>query len=77
MPLYAFAHRAAQHVSRARRDLPRERRNPRKNKLLAVLPQDVFKRLLPRLELLPMQLSATLYESGGWLEHVYWECRAD
>ncbi|WP_295446822.1 Crp/Fnr family transcriptional regulator [uncultured Thiodictyon sp.] len=45
--------------------------NPRENKLLAVLPEIVFERLAPHLELVPLPLAQALYESGGQLKHVY------
>jgi CRP-like cAMP-binding protein len=45
--------------------------DPRQNTLLAALPDDVFNRLLPHLEPVPLVLGATLYESGGRLDHVY------
>ncbi|RJX33563.1 MAG: Crp/Fnr family transcriptional regulator [Oxalobacter sp.] len=45
--------------------------HPRQNALLAALPGDEFKRLLPDLELVSMPLGKVLYESGGQLTHVY------
>ena len=45
--------------------------NPRENRLLAVLPEVVFERLLPHLEWVPLPLAQALYESGGQLKHVY------
>jgi CRP-like cAMP-binding protein len=44
---------------------------PRQNHLLAALPQIVYERLLPNLELVPMPLGEVLYTSGGELPYVY------
>lgn len=41
------------------------------NHLLAALPADVYERVLPHLELVPMALGMVLYESGDSLRHVY------
>lgn len=41
------------------------------NKLLAVLPPDIYERLQPRLELVPLKLGAVIYEAGGKQAHVY------
>ena len=43
----------------------------RQNTLLAALPDDVWARVKPRLELVPMPLGHVLYESGATLQHVY------
>ena len=43
----------------------------RQNYLLAALPRDVFARLEPALELVPLPLGQVLYESGDALRHVY------
>ena len=45
--------------------------NPRQNHLLAALPQSVYERLLPNLELVPMALGEVLSTSGGELPYVY------
>jgi CRP-like cAMP-binding protein len=45
--------------------------SPTQNHLLAALPAAEFGRLSPYLELVPMPLGETLYESGGRLQHVY------
>ncbi len=45
--------------------------NPLQNCLLAALPADVFQRLAPDLELVPLKLGQAIYESGGRLSHVY------
>src|SRR5450432_3688707 len=50
--------------------------NPSQNHLLAVLPVAEFERLAPYLELVPMLLGETLYESGGQLQHVYFPTTA-
>ena len=44
---------------------------PTHNRLLAALPADVYDRLLPDLQLVPMPLGKVIYESGAELEHVY------
>jgi CRP-like cAMP-binding protein len=44
---------------------------PRQNHLLDALPAAEYERLLPHLELVPMLLGKSLYESGGRLQHVY------
>lgn len=41
------------------------------NHLLDALPTDVYERLVPHLELMPMKLGDVLYESGGELRYVY------
>ena len=45
--------------------------HPRANRLLAALPDDVFKRLEPHLQVTEMPLGRVLYESGTMLSHVY------
>jgi CRP-like cAMP-binding protein len=45
--------------------------SPNQNHLLAALPAAEFDRLAPHLELVPMPIGQTIYESGGLLEHVY------
>jgi CRP-like cAMP-binding protein len=50
--------------------------NPSQNHLLAALPVAEFERLAPYLELVPMRLGETLYESGGQLQHVYFPTTA-
>ena len=50
--------------------------SPNQNQLLAALPAVEFERLLPHLELVPMQLGETLYEPGGKLQHVYFPTTA-
>lgn len=45
--------------------------DPRKNHLLAVLPDADWQRLLPQLEYVDMLLGQVLYESGSTLKHVY------
>lgn len=49
---------------------------PLQNQLLAALPQLVYERLLPHLELVQMPLGETLYESGGELRYVYFPTTA-
>ncbi len=45
--------------------------NPRQNHLLAALPAAEFNRLSANLELVPMPLGESFYESGGKLQYVY------
>ncbi|MDI1269349.1 MAG: Crp/Fnr family transcriptional regulator [Polaromonas sp.] len=45
--------------------------DPRKNDLLAALPDAEFQRWLPQLELVDMPLGQVVYESGSTLSHVY------
>jgi CRP-like cAMP-binding protein len=49
---------------------------PRKNLLLATLPQSEWQRWLPQLEPVEMPLGQVLYESGGTLSHVYFPTTA-
>jgi len=49
---------------------------PHKNKLLAVLPPDVFARLAPSLEQATLPLGYVLSESGGESDHVYFPTTA-
>src|SRR6202158_794248 len=44
---------------------------PSPNKLLAALPLDVYERLQPNLELVPLKLGASVYEAGGNQPYVY------
>jgi len=41
------------------------------NKLLSVLPPDIYKRLHPNLQLVTLELGASVYEAGGKQEYVY------
>jgi CRP-like cAMP-binding protein len=45
--------------------------DPRKNELLAALPDAEFQRWLPQLEWVDMPLGQVVYESGSTLSHVY------
>ena len=45
--------------------------DPRKNQLLAALPEAEWQRWLPQLEAIDMPLGQVLYESGSTLEYVY------
>ena len=49
---------------------------PSFNKLLAALPSDIFKRLEPSLELVPLKLGASVYEAGGKQPYVYFPTNA-
>ena len=44
---------------------------PKQNQLLAALPEKIQTRLFVHLELVSMPLGKVLYESGGFLSHVY------
>lgn len=50
--------------------------SPNQNHLLAALPAVEFERLLPHLELVPMQLGDVLCESGGQLPYAYFPATA-
>ena len=41
------------------------------NKLLAALPPDIYERLQPNLELIPLELGASVYEAGSKQSYVY------
>lgn len=45
--------------------------DPKKNQLLAALPEAEWQRWLPKLEAIEMPLGQVLYESGSTLEYVY------
>ena len=46
-------------------------RIPTLNKLLAALPRDVYDRIEPKLELVPLKLGASVYEAGRRQPYVY------
>jgi len=46
------------------------------NYLLAALPAEIFERIVPSLELIPMPLGKVLYESGCQLQYVYFPTTA-
>ena len=50
--------------------------NPHQNHLLEALPEDVYDRLSPHLELSELKLGAVLYEPGERLSHVYFPLSA-
>ncbi len=50
--------------------------NPKQNRLLAALPSDIFERIAPHLEPVPMPLGEAIYESGGVLHHAYFPTTA-
>jgi len=50
--------------------------DPRRNHLLAALPDAEWQRWLPQLELVEMPLGQVLYESGSTLSHVYFPITA-
>ena len=50
--------------------------NPRRNHLLASLPEDEWVRWLPHLELVDLPLGKVLYESGAVQRHVYFPTSA-
>ncbi len=45
--------------------------DPKRNQLLAALPESEYQRWQPRLEAIDMPLGQVLYESGGKMAHVY------
>jgi CRP-like cAMP-binding protein len=49
---------------------------PRKNQLLAALPEPELQRWLPHLEYVDMRLGEVLYEAGSILSHVYFPTTA-
>ncbi|RYX98244.1 MAG: Crp/Fnr family transcriptional regulator [Comamonadaceae bacterium] len=49
---------------------------PRKNQLLAALPEAEYQRWLPQLEWVSLPLGHVLYESGSTLKHVYFPTNA-
>jgi len=51
-------------------------RGPVQNQLLAALPKDVYERLEPDLELVPLTLGKTIYEADEALSHVYFPTSA-
>ena len=55
---------------------PTDRPTPQQSHLLAVLPEDESKRLIPHLELVSLPLGKALYESGDQLNHVYFPTTA-
>ena len=50
--------------------------NPKQNQILAALPAHEFRRLSAHLELVPMPLGVSYYESNGKLQHVYFPTTA-
>lgn len=51
-------------------------RIPSLNKLLAALPPEIYQRLQPNLELVPLKLGASIYEAGGKQAYVYFPTNA-
>ena len=49
---------------------------PSLNRLLAALPSDIYQRLQPNLELVPLKLGASVYEAGGKQAYVYFPTNA-
>jgi len=49
---------------------------PRRNRLLAALPAADYERLLPHLELVPLDLGRVLHESGATMRHVHFPANA-
>ncbi len=47
------------------------RRTPRQNRLLAALPAEVYERLAPDLELIPLPRGWAMYEPGSAMDHAY------
>ncbi len=50
--------------------------DPRKNRLLSVLPEPVWERWLPQVETIDLRLGQVVYESGATLSHVYFPTNA-
>src|SRR5690349_13889347 len=48
---------------------------PQGNRLLARLPPDDYKRLLPRLHVVPLELKHVLYEARSSIRHAYFPNR--
>ena len=55
----------------AKRRLPATNRPPPANQLLAALPPDVFARVTPALDVVPLKLKEFLHQAGEPIEHVY------
>jgi len=51
-------------------------KTPMQNHLLALLPQEIFERIAPHLELISMPLGEALYEPGGQLHYAYFPTTA-
>jgi CRP-like cAMP-binding protein len=48
-----------------------KKQDPRENRLLAALPEERYRRIVPHLEPVKLSLGKVLYESGGKLDWVY------
>jgi len=46
-------------------------RAPPLNRLLAALPRDEYRRLIPNLELVPLVFGEVIYKAGDLIRHVY------
>jgi hypothetical protein len=55
----------------AKRRLPATNRPPPANQLLAALPPDVFARVAPALDVIPLKLKDFLHNAGEPIAHVY------
>jgi CRP-like cAMP-binding protein len=53
-----------------------DRHGPTRNRLLAMLPQGEYERILPHLEHVSFSLGEVVYESGGLMAHVYFPTTA-
>jgi len=51
--------------------LKKTAQNPRQNEILAALPSNVYQRLLPHLELIPMPLGWTISEAGDHVKYLH------
>lgn len=56
--------------------MPDKNNNPKKNHLLAALPDDEFDRVIAKLKPVNCKLGQVLYESGDWLENAYFPTTA-
>ncbi len=59
------------HTTAPKKTAPNKTPSPCDNKLLNILPKEVFDRMKPNLELVSMPLGKVIYESGVELENIY------
>jgi CRP-like cAMP-binding protein len=70
-PARAARSASSSRASGGKRAAPAAAPSPRRNHLLAALPDSDYERLVPHLEPIPMGLGEVLYESGSQLRYVY------
>ena len=51
--------------------MPKERHDPKENRLLGALPREAYERLQPHLESISLEAKQVIYEPGKPIEHVY------